>query len=681
MVTSIANLIAFNNLNEIFTFEILRSLSTVGAGTSSAKYDGALHYTILSIICCWAIGMCIWVMVKFRKERCGYEMKKLLAVGMATSVIIASLFSCFAVLSIDKKQEYPYLSKLLNPAYSLEHFTNRSRALYNFGSPTFYFNNILSLIGFKTMRAYPVSGEGTLDGADYYEDYVDEDENPLMLDSNYNVIMIMMETLEAAAINDIVMPGLFNMRKKTTWVDGYYSIQRTCFTEFLSMTGGSAMGAEMWRDFQNVYYPQSLPNTFRRSYLNANERDGVNKAIKIGAYHPYSAEFYSRKFFFDNLGFDAGYPKSLLDYGQTVNPDWQNNDDLKFMENAVAEIAPTNTRFFNYFLNITTHGSHFVAPKGNDGKPDPNCYGAEHIWLDNSIQIHSAQEIPNQIKCRPEYQVSLDYIKSNFATLKTIYPKLESTNVEVRAAAWAYITACHHYDRALGYLFNYLNTAQNDDGSFLIDTTALVFYSDHYNYTSYNNPKNAEKGGLLSTAGFEHDTGEKLGFMIYNPKDRKCIDRANPESPDYNPEWNGRRIDGFASNSDVYKTVAHLFNIETNDKFTLGESVLARLDHGVGIDEKDFKNQSVGIGYLSGDFFGRDIENPSLLWITRDFKTYTTNSVKKAPSQKTITEYKSSLNEYAATLLTLRSYYDSEYDGRKGQAFNNDPTSKYIMAK
>jgi phosphoglycerol transferase MdoB-like AlkP superfamily enzyme len=650
MVTTVANLIAFNNLTEMFIFETLRSFREIKAGQGTAKYDGTWHYLTLSLIVAWFVGLCIYIGIKFRKVKAGFSLRKLGAVGAAVMFVVAGLFT--HLLAVDKTKNMSNLEKLTDPIFSLKYLTNRNRVLYSFGSPVYYFNNLLSLFGLKSMKAYPVSS-GVLDGATYYDEYVDEDDNPLMLDADHNLIMLMMETTEFAGIHPVLTENLWKVRNMSTWVDGYHAIERTCFTEFTALTGGYASGAEMWRDYPNLKVPQSMPNIFRRSFEEANTRQGTTTPIKIGAYHPFSEEFYSRKWFFrDALGFDQirdlEYYKTIDPSLPDIDPLFPNNDDALFMGAALNDIAPTDTRFFSYVLNISTHAPHFSSQR--------NHYGSTHTWINTAT---------NQIETIPAYQDSLDFINNNYAELLVDFPKLESTNLDVKAACWTYLVGLHRYDKAVGLLLDHLYDTN------LIENTALVFYSDHYDYMTYNNARNVEKGSVLTTNGTESPIGEKLSMMIYNPEDLAVINDNDCDAP--GPLYNGRKVTGFASNNDVYKTVCHLFNVQTNSNFTLGNSVLARMDHGVAKDWRDFRDVSVAIGFYNGLFYGYDFDDPSLQFSTTDLKTFKTNTSATAPSPATLAAFEKRLGDYAGTLLALRRYYDTN-------GFKSTDATKYKMS-
>jgi len=262
------------------------------------------------------------------------------------------------------------------------------------------------------------------------------------------------------------------------------------------------------------------------------------------------------------------------------------------------------------------------------------------------------------------------------------FHKLASPHQPIRAAVISYMVGIRVYDNAVGILLDYLentiDTGFGDGTKRLIETTALIFYTDHFNYTVYRFPRqNITGGGLLSsnTQGFEGPIGEKITFMMYNPKDYWAI--ASPV---------GRRIETFMANNDIYKTVAHLFDIETHDNFTLGASILSRHCFVNNIDliwlcdaddceRHHFKGKqhyriSVGIGLYNGLFYGTCLSDPNKHFTTRDFRTFRGAN----PNRVSREAYLDRMEDYADTLIKLRSYYDAN-------RFRHDHRARYTMGQ
>ena len=293
-------------------------------------------------------------------------------------------------------------------------------------------------------------------------------------------------------------------------------------------------------------------------------------------------------------------------YGLDSRFQFAQNSDVAFFQAAVNDIAPTDKRFFSYVLNVTTHSPHFNSPIVN--------------YNTATGQYSSG------------YAESLQYVLDNFEVLAGRYPKLKSTSRNVADATLAYLVSVREYDTAVGVLLEHLKKTG------LINTTAIVLYSDHFNYISYKNTFNSVGGGLLSDTTAESPIGEKCVFMIYNPKDKQ-----------------ERKIKSFMSSIDIYKTVAQLYGIQTHNDFTFGSSVIDRL----GKDSWRYYEVSVGVGFNNGLFFGTDLNNPDLHFATRDFRSFTTNvrGVNR-PSNETVKEFKKRADDHATVILKTRRFYD-----------------------
>ena len=637
--TTICNLLAFNNLGEIFNFEALKAVREIFAGAGASKYNGVWHFILVCAITVCFFTASILVAVKWRKRKSGYPVRPLLAVASAIMIMIAGLG--VHLVAINKRTDSP-LEQLLDPRFSLANFTNRTKVLHSFGSPMYYTNNLLHMTGIRSMASSAVASgiDMDWDGSDYY-DYYD-----FMLDDYNdgkpaNMIMLMLEAIELDAIHPELTPGLWEIRQMSTNVDGYHAIERTCFSEYVSLTGAHVMGNEMWRDYRNVEIPQSLPNIFRRGFEDA----GVApQDIQIGAFHTYNREFYARDRLFEKLGFnfirDLAYYDDLADYD--IPYDYRRfawNSDYVMFNEMKEDMAPSDgSSFFSYILNVSTHSPHF----------GPNL---KHTWYSESTDEYGSlyeDSLAEVLRIIEEENLEEKYIK-----LKQPPQSAE------RIATIAYLVGIKEFDRGLEVFLNHLKGVDEDGNKIrennLLENTALLVYSDHFNYMSYNNRGNVSGGGLVSNTNDEFPIGEKIPFMIYNPKDTWAIENG------------GRTIKSFMANNDVYKTIAHLFNVETHGNFTLGSSVLARL---TAEDWRDWPDISVGIGFYNGQFFGLDLDDPMSQFWTRDFKTY--HEVK--PSDITIQAFKKRLDTYASTLFKQRSYFDN-----KQKSFKDDERTEYRM--
>jgi len=641
-ITTIANLIAFHNLGEIFIFELLGSFREIFAGAGAAKYDGTVHYIIIGSITAAFFAACISVGIVFRKQKAGYPRRPFIAAASAVMLMFAGIFAHLA--AIDNRRNMSNLDRLLDPRFNLAYFTDRSKVLFSFGSPIYYYNNILKLMGFKSMANSPVAAmiNRSWDGEDYYDNY------EFMLDADYNAIMIMMETVEFDSLHPLLTPNLYWIKDRSTSVDGYYAMERTNVTEYVSLVGSHVRGIEMWRDRWNIRLPQSLPNVFRRSFEAAGHTD-----TSIGAFHTFWSDFYSRNRFFmqNHMGFDFLHDLSTYDTsivfadGLNLTRCMSTYSDIEFVTEAIKRgyMAPDDLPFFNYFLNITTHAPHFNS--------------AHTVFVNGQYQSIFTDSLRDVLAIKPNLLQD------------ERFRRLESSHSSVRDATMAYLVGLKEYDEAVGVLLRHLRNTPDfsrgrDGSTMLIDHTALIVYSDHFSYTAHNHRQNTTNGGLVSRNYFVSPIGEKCVFMIFNPKDQKP-----------------RTITSFMANVDIYRTVCHLFNIQTHDNFTLGSSVLARpccCNWGKPSDFEFNYGISVGIGLFNGLFIGTCPSNPDLHFTTRDFRRFSSfNNVtgvttSLTPPQETVTAFRNRMEDFADTLIKTRSFFD-------GNRFRNDYRLFYLM--
>ena len=678
-ITTIGNLIAFHNLGgEIFIWETLRELREVFSGTGSVKYDGTWHFITIGLIVAHFIGTCIFIQIRFRKQKAGYPLRPLLAMATVIMVVFSGIFIHIAALD-RRHQATNNFERLMSPRFNLTYFTDRNMVLFSFGSPIFYYNNLLKLFRFNSLYNSPIvqnidRGWYTWEDTDLYND-------GLTLDANYNAIFIMMENIESSAVNETVTPNLYKIQNKSTNVIGYHALERTFTTEYKSLTGGFVRGIEMWRDRQHTILPQSMPNIFRRSFEeHSRENDLGWKTPQINAFHTYHDEFYNRKHWFgrQRLGFDNFFDTNDFrddDDQIDFSNDWQNYSDLCFMREVLDcqenNIAPADRPFFSYFLNVASHSPHFNATNITF---ENNQFTAIYPFCKSLRYI---------LDINDDRPLTFENAGPRFQTLSQYFPRLTPEGLyapcqATRIATVAYLVGVHHFDLTLGLILEHLENTyceRRNDGTKLIDTTALILYSDHFNHMVYNSRFNTYGGALTSQTTFESPIGEQIPFIIFNPRDQQK-----------------RIIETFMTNVDIYKTVAHLFNIPVHGNFTLGTSILLRPcnDTRLASPDKEFDYPiSVGVGVLNGLFFGKCLVDPNLHFTTGNFRRFTTfnaatgerinHSTTVKPPQQTIDAFTQRMHLYADTLLYLRSIFDATNRFRLNDRFHRDPRTHLTM--
>ncbi|MCL2755790.1 MAG: sulfatase-like hydrolase/transferase [Firmicutes bacterium] len=668
----IFNIVAHSNLGEIFILENFRALREIFAGAESSHGAPWLQIVLVSLSVIVFLAIAIYVCVSFRRKRAGYKLR-----GIVASALV--VFMSFGALTLNYVGLAPlahtFTDNLLNSRFVFNEFNNRHFFLKTFGPTMFYTMNTLDLVNMRPRITDAADSiEYDFEWNTPNEDYVE------FLDEDYNLIMLMLETVEFDAVNPFLTPNLWRIKTMSTWVDGYFGHERTCMTEYVSLTGSHVQGREMWSSFARVEVPQSMPNIFRRM---GHEQ--------IGAFHNFNKEFYNRVDFFtpNRLGFD--FIRDLECYGVPIHSSFNQNSDRLIFETMLDDIAPDDRTFFSYVLNVAPHSPHFdsswLIPKRefHPNGPLVREYDANGI----SRQVFEVRTWNGRVI--QNFAEVLEKVYEMEYYLRYFFPKLETGTDLERRAIFAYIVSLKDFDIGIGKLLHRLETTldkRHECGTvYLIDTTALVLYSDHFNYGAYGEihrsilrggPR-SRGGGLLSNNFVNQTLGEKLVFMVYNPRDMvtraqamnaptryELLDYflASPDLDEHINRWIppvGNRIERFMTNSDIFKTVAHLFNIETNSEFTLGVSVLNPNTH------------SVGIGFMTGMFFGLDIET-GLPFVTRDLINFHGGSLPGSvsgtrPGDKTIEIFTQRINSSMATMFALRRHYETNTLRLRPEAF------------
>ena len=636
----ISNLIGQVTLDELFTFEVLFGMRELLDGGDAATINVSVESAVVGVLFIFFLAISIATAVLFRKRKAGFRWRGVVA-SILIMVVVAGGFAG-AMLGLPKHADN-LVDNLSNKRFMLDQFNfNRHMYIQSFGPSMFYARNFFEIIGLGP----------SINKAGLYKGYEFDAGNPALevpplangvekLGADYNLIMLMLEAIELDAINPFLTPNLWYIKERSTWIDGYYSHERTFFAEYASLVGSPLSGVEMWSNFTNVYRPHALPQVFRRAGHQ-----------QIGAFHNFDKTFYRRSDMArpDRMGFD--FMKDMGDFDEPFHSAFEMNSDSALFEAMTETIAPAGKTFFSWVLNVGTHTPHInsraIYPKRNEA--------GQRVLDDKGRQVFTAI---------PAFQQALAEVYALEEFLERLYPRLANGSDRERRGVIAYLATIRDFDTGLGVLLEHLRTTPDsrDPSRMLIETTALVLYSDHYNYGTTLEPYNAGRGGLLQGRGYDNLIGERAVFMIYNPRDntiRNVADAAPaPIINAFELEHRnniGRRIERFAHTTDVYRTVAHLFNIRTSDRFTLGVSVL------------DPNSYSIGYGFATGWIFGI-CETSGEAFRTRDFRRFEGT----VPSATTLSHFRPRLETTLATMLHLRPLYERN-------AFAVIPEARYIMS-
>lgn len=557
LFTCISNIVSYISLSEIFSWETIDSIVNAIIASTSTQLDLTFLVPLIIMVVFYVVAVIL--IAKFCKTPVVKKQRRIFQPVLSLVLIAASLLTYGVAYWTLPAYQDEYLDNLTNRKFVYDTFANRVQSFKMFGTYSYYLNNLLALMSFK-------SATSTADALDItVKDYQPDSygyENIAQLQPGDNLIMILMETFERTAINPYTMPNLYQFMQENCYaVEGYYSIERTCIPDYLSQTGTHVLGKEMWSAYANTEIPFSLANIFGRAGYTTN------------AFHNGEGKFYNRNRLYSKaLGFDHFYDYNALStqYKAYFNG---NKDEILFKEN-LTRMAPADQDFYSYVVSISTHGL-----------------------------------VPG-INLQPLYPEEYKVLEHYSAELAELYPWLNSNDKDKVQIIKNYLAGTVTFDRGFKALLDYLRTTddQTAPGKKLIETTAIVMFGDHYYYL---NPLAAQKEP--EAANPNDLIGNQCPFIVYNPR------ASHPDVPtatyaqnallmgvDEAQPW-GQTIKRFTATMDIYKTVCSLFGIVTDQQLTYGHSV--------------FTDQpSVGVGYINGYIWGENTDGSK--WRTVDFQEF-----------------------------------------------------------
>ena len=608
LTTTISNIVAYDSCMEIFSLETLKSFGMAFGNTGAVELNMTFLIPTIAILVFYVVGIVLimWF-CRLPKVKRHNRWQPLVC------AILAFVSFCSYTIAYAGQPDYQtgadsYVTNLSNQKFLYDTFSNRVSSLRTFGSYSYYLDNFLKLVGGKTTvpDVMDVKVEEEFQANEFA---LSDDE---VLGEGYNLIMVLMETFERTAINPITMPNLYNFMKESCYeVDGYYSIERTCFTDHIGQTGMHEVGKELWNNYGDVTVPHSLANIFDRSgYITS-------------AFHDYAGTSYNReKIFTEQLGFKTFNDFYSYDNQRQKAHCGLNSDEVMFKQN-LEKIAPADQNFYSYIISVSTHA--LSAKHFNVGDYYPELFA---------------------------------YLDANWEALTELYPVLLSEDQHAVLTAKNYLAGTYNFDLGFGALLNRLQTTRGKDGKLLIETTALVMFGDHYNYVypSALAPENDNPRNLV---------GNRSPLIVYNPRAKiegstmtqgdNAVANIGKEIPARTQT--GKTIYRFSSTMDLYPTVCSLFGVVTDQQLTYGHSIFDT-------------NPSLGVSYLSGYTWGAlgYTVNPTTgatdwqIWKTLDFVNF--NGV--TPTQEQITQVTPLVNRTYASIFVDTALYDS--DGFKNLA-------------
>ncbi|MCM1404161.1 MAG: sulfatase-like hydrolase/transferase [Prevotella sp.] len=609
LTTTISNIIAYNTCTEIFSLETIMSLGTAFHNAEAIVLDLWFLVPIIALVVGYIVAVVLVMWFCRLPRHRSHTPKRAYLCGLLALISFFGYTVAYSGLPAYPYGVDYYFANHSNQKYLYDTFGSRVLTLRTFGSYSFYLDNLIYLLGGKADLT-------TVLGLDeYVTDEFKPNEFALnadeVLGEGYNLIMVLMETFEREAVNPITMPNLYQfMQQSCVEVNGYYSMERTCFTDYIGQTGMNALGKEWWSNYYDVPVTHSLANIFNRS----------NYVTQT--FHNTDGNCYQRNDWFEpTLGFQKfNNYTTYLPADQQYDEYALNPDELLFKKN-LDKIAPSDQNFYSYIISASTHA------------------------LNPKYDFHDY------------YPAAMAYIEqpANWEKLTQMFPTLLSADVNKKQLALNYLAGTYSFDQGFGALIDHLKTTRGKDGRLLIETTALVLFGDHYYYA---NP------GVLIDTETPSIIGNRCPFIVYNPRaiaqtagNTTITQAENAIQPQ--PAQCGTTLNRFTSTMDIYPTVCSLFGVVTDQQLTYGHSIFDR-------------TPSIGVGYMNGYTWGSngyDAANDDWrIWCTVDFQDYLGEDISDEQLPQTI----KTINRTYACIHTNMLWLDQNkfQDLAKAQAYH-----------
>jgi hypothetical protein len=303
---------------------------------------------------------------------------------------------------------------------------NAQDALKKFGLLTYTQRDF-----FRLFRTDPISEEAyeiLID--DYIENQATHNDNLYSgLFEDKNFILIMAESLDTFAINEVTTPTLYRLKTEHTYLENYYSplyYRSTADSEFLVQTSHFPdKNVTLSMDaYMNNTFPHSLPKLFEEA------------GYSTFSFHNYFDYFYPRgNFHLNTLGYDQFWGSEELGMTTGYDPErviidhkWES--DYELMQRAVPKFINED----KFFVNILTVSGHFQ-------------YSEDH-----------------------------ELAKEEYVLQAQLYLDSLGEEIEYSDEILYYLAIHIEVDRAIAYLLAELEAANK------MDDTVIMIFGDHYAY-------------------------------------------------------------------------------------------------------------------------------------------------------------------------------------------------------
>ncbi len=248
---------------------------------------------------------------------------------------------------------------------------------------------------------------------------------------DFNVITILVESLQPFAVNSYLTPNLHKMVTDGIYFTNSYSENKTSFSEMIAMTGNYPAFPFLLNTYE-YDFSNSLPSILS---------SGHN--YRTGYFHDNVSTFYARNLLIPKLGFAESYFHDELFPGEEI---WSWNGDYTLdsltMERILDKMVFDSGPFYYYWATMVSHG--------------PYDYGSGN----------------KELFAEAGYFQAIDEAEANGLWVNPLEGSAEADQLRIRH----YQAAIMDFDKALGMLLEDLEHRG------VLDNTILVLFGDHNVY-------------------------------------------------------------------------------------------------------------------------------------------------------------------------------------------------------
>lgn len=396
-------------------------------------------------------------------------------------LIILVLFLLARVVTLFSLESYDETAweKIMFPKYYYDNFINPKKSLsviglYEYTSRDFWL--------FLKERFSTYGTKEEIDEILSNNNAVYEENEKTGIFSGKNLIMIMMESIDNAVVNEEVMPTLSYMKKNGWSFTERYSASNsggsTIATEFTSMTGLFYNNKD--KKYVKNNYKYSLPNQF------------VSHGYYVSSVHENHGMYYDRDILHKSLGFQNSY----FLYDILENPNYYDDSQIILNDEIYDAIIPKNSddHFMTFIITMAAHG-----PYTNNSV----CYDYDSNMTEKECLEYLAGKTDD--------------------LLKVLLSRLEEDGLLDDTVIILYTD---HQAYSYNYPDNYLNSLKKIDNNYNIKSIPFIIYSNGISSEVYDDILVNDIDLLptiLNLFGIEYDPNYYLGTDLFSDLHKNLV--------------------------------------------------------------------------------------------------------------------------------------------------------------